>query len=155
MLKRTSIIAGLRFLLIGRVFAQSPAVVFGEVDGGAIEYCKSYNNEAANTSSTGPVGIWCYDASSVLIQYNQSYRNMTAGGDGGGFDLDGGTSNSYLQHNYSHDNHGSGYCLIEYSGAGAHTGNTVRHNISQNDASGIQIGGANAGSQIFCWGISN
>ena len=132
----------------GLSHSSGSGVVLGEVNGGAIEYCKSYKNGAANTSSAGPVGIWCYDSSSILIQYNESYSNTTAGGDGAGFDLDGGTSNSYLQHNYSHDNHGSGYCLFEYSGAGAHTGNTVRYNISENDSSGIEIWGANAGSLV-------
>jgi Right handed beta helix region len=104
LLKKISIIAGLHFLLIGRLFAQEPAVVQG--------------------------------------------ATRTAGGDGDGFDLDGGTSNSYLQHNYSHDNHGSGYCLFEYAGAAAHTGNTVRCNISENDSSGIEIWGANSGSVV-------
>jgi hypothetical protein len=134
--------------IAGLSHSSGSGVVLGEVNGGAIEYCQSYNNGAANTSSTGPVGIWCYDSSSILIQYNESYRNTTAGGDGEGFDLDGGTSNSYLQHNYSHDNHGSGYCLFEYSGAGAHTGNTVRYNISENDSSGIEIWGADSGSLV-------
>jgi hypothetical protein len=134
--------------IAGLSHSSGSGVVLGEVNGGAIEYCQSYNNGASNTSSTGPAGIWCYDSSSILVQYNESYRNTTAGGDGDGFDLDGGTSNSYLQHNYSHDNHGSGYCLFEYSGAGAHTGNTVRYNISENDSSGVEIWGADGGSLV-------
>jgi hypothetical protein len=134
--------------IAGLSHASGNGVVFGEVNCGTIEYCRSYNNGASNTSSTGPAGIWCYDSSSILIQYNESYGNRTAGGDGDGFDLDGGTSNSYLQHNYSHDNQGGGYCLFEYSGAAAHTGNTVRYNISENDSSGVQIWGADRASLV-------
>ena len=134
--------------IAGLSSASGSGVVFGEVNTGTIEYCRSYNNGASNTSSAGPVGIWCYDSTSILIQYNESYGNKTAGGDGDGFDLDGGTSNSYLQHNYSHDNQGSGYCLFEYSGAAAHTANTVRYNISENDSSGVKIWGANGASLV-------
>ena len=46
----------------------------------------------------------------VLLQYNESYANRCGTGsrDGGGFDLDGGVTNSLLQYNYSHDNNGAG-----------------------------------------------
>jgi Right handed beta helix region len=123
-------------------------VVFGEVNGATIEQCQAFHNGASNTSTSGPVGIWCYDSSYILIQYNESYGNLTSGGDGDGFDLDGGTTNSYLQYNYSHDNAGGGLCLFQYSGASAHSGNLVRYNLSQNDKNGISIWAANSSSPV-------
>ena len=135
----------------GRSGPGSPSgsgAIFGEVNGGTIEFCAAHNNGALNTSTSGPVGLWCYDSNSVLIQYNESYSNTTSEDDGDGFDLDGGTTNSYLQYNYSHDNKGGGLCLFQYAGASAHKGNIVRYNISQNDGSGVAVWGANSSSLV-------
>jgi hypothetical protein len=52
----------------------------------------------------------------------------------GGFDLDGGCTNSILQYNYSHDNGGPGYELRQYAGAPAMHDLTVRYSVSVNDA---------------------
>ena len=99
--------------------------------GGSIQYSIAHNN---GNNSDGTVGIWTFDSSNMLIQYNESYANKTTGThDGGGFDLDGGTTNSVMQYNYSHDNDGAGYLLGEYSGSSNTSGNTIRYNISQND----------------------
>jgi hypothetical protein len=115
--------------------------VVGDTDGGMIERSVAYNNGRLNTNHSGPVGIWAYNANNFVIQYNEAYGNRTAGGaDGGGFDLDGGTQNSVMQFNYSHDNDGPGFLLCEYSGARPNTGNTVRYNISQNDARRNSVG---------------
>jgi hypothetical protein len=83
----------------------------------------------------GPVGIWAYEADSVLIQYCISYKNKTSEGgkDGGGFDLDGGVSNSIIQYCLSYENEGSGYGLFQYSGASPWFNNMVRYCISEND----------------------
>ncbi|WP_133273227.1 T9SS type A sorting domain-containing protein [Hymenobacter radiodurans] len=54
--------------------------------------------------------------------------------DGGGFDLDGGCTNSVLQYNYSHDNDGPGYLIAQFPGASPLTDVTIRYNISVNDA---------------------
>jgi hypothetical protein len=124
----------------GQTNPAGSGVAFGEVDGGTIEHCLAYNNGAQNTSGSGPVGIWCYDSNNILIQYNESHNNLAGGGDGDGFDLDGGTTNSYLQYNYSHDNKGGGLCLFEYYGAVAHSNNIVRYNVSVNDGHGVWIG---------------
>jgi parallel beta helix pectate lyase-like protein len=79
------------------------------------------------------VGIWTHDADRVTIQYCVAHHNRSTAHDGGGFDLDGGVTNSVLQYNYSHDNFGSGYLICQYDGAPRFAGNVVRYNVSQDD----------------------
>jgi hypothetical protein len=119
-------------------------IVLGSVKGGLVEHCVAYHN---GTSGWGGVGIWTWNADNVVIQFNESYDNHTTNNsDGGGFDIDGGVTNSVMQYNYSHDNEGSGYGLFQFRGARAWGSNTVRYNISQNDARGNNAGG------ISMWG---
>jgi hypothetical protein len=109
-------------------------IVVSNVDGATIERSVAYNNGSLNTANGGPIGIWAWDANNVVIQHNESHHNRTASAtDGGGFDLDGGVTNSVMQYNYSHDNDGAGFLLAQFSGARPFSGNTVRYNISQND----------------------
>ncbi|HET6769637.1 MAG TPA: right-handed parallel beta-helix repeat-containing protein [Chitinophagaceae bacterium] len=113
-----------------------------------IEYCTATNNGwDMPRIGNGPVGIWAYEADSLIIQHCVSYRNKTAPGaaDGGGFDLDGGVTNSIIQYCLSYENEGAGYGIFEYNGAGKWKNNTVRYCISINDgrktehASGMYI----------------
>lgn len=104
------------------------------VDGAVIERNVAYNNGAENTSVPGPAGIWAVDSNNVTIQYNEAHHMRTKGGDGVGFDLDGGVTNSVMQFNYSHDNDGAGFLLSSYFGAAPHSNNILRYNISQNDS---------------------
>ncbi len=115
-------------------------IVLGSVNGGTIERCVAHDNGINNKPSEGPVGIWTYDATAVIIQLNESYRNRTGStGDGDGFDLDQNVTNSVLQYNYSHDNDGAGYLV--YAGIGKpNSGNVVRYNISQNDCRKLGYG---------------
>jgi hypothetical protein len=109
-------------------------IVLGDVDGATIERCVAYNNGANNNhSGGGPVGIWAWDSNRVTIQHNESYNNKTGTLDGGGFDLDGGVTNSIVQYNYSHNNAGAGYLLAQFAGARPFGNNVVRYNISEND----------------------
>lgn len=128
-------------------------IMVEEVDGGMIERCVAYNNGyLCNYPGGGPVGIWAHAANKVIIQYNESYNNRTGKSvDGGGFDFDGGVSNSLLQYNYSHGNDGAGYLLYVYKGA-PHTfrNNVMRYNISEDDGrkntySGIYVGNDGSG----------
>ena len=90
--------------------------------------------QGAATPSGGPVGIWVWDANNALIQNNESHHNRTGStADGGGFDFDGGVTNSVMQYNYSHDNAGPGYGVYQFRGE-ALNGFTVRYNVSANDA---------------------
>ena len=122
-------------------------IVLGGVDGGTIERSVAYGNGWRSTASEGPVGIWAYDSNRVVIQFNESYDNRTGGpADGGGFDLDSGTSNSILQYNYSHANDGAGFMLAHGRSDRLHAGNIVRYNVSQNDGRKNKYGG------IHLWG---
>ncbi|MEO7959948.1 MAG: right-handed parallel beta-helix repeat-containing protein, partial [Ginsengibacter sp.] len=111
-------------------------IVVGGVKNATVEYCSVYNNGALHTNANGgPVGIWAYESSNVIFQYNESHHNKTGNSkDGGGFDLDGGCINSIIQYNYSHDNYGAGYLVAQYSGAPVSKNNIIRYNISENDA---------------------
>lgn len=108
-------------------------IVLGDVNGATIERSVAYNNGANNNAGVGPVGIWAWDSNRVTIQYNESYNNKTSTADGGGFDLDGGVTNSVMQYNYSHNNAGPGYLLAQFDGARPFSNNVVRYNISEND----------------------
>jgi hypothetical protein len=110
-------------------------IVIGDTDGALIERNVAYRNGAKNNhTGGGPVGIWAWDSNDVTIQLNESHGNRSATLDGGGFDLDGGVTNSVMQYNYSHDNDGPGYLVAQFTGARAMKGLTIRYNISQNDA---------------------
>ena len=54
----------------------------------------------------GPVGIWGYESDRLTIQYCFSHDNKTSpeGLDGGGFDFDGGITNSLMQYNLAMNN---------------------------------------------------
>jgi hypothetical protein len=110
-------------------------IVLGNVDDGAIQDSVAHDNGGANRASEGPVGIWAYDSSRVVIERNESYANRTgSSADGGGFDLDQNVTDSVVQYNYSHDNAGPGYLLAHRYDTDGHRGNIVRYNISQDDA---------------------
>lgn len=111
-------------------------IVVGNTDGALIEYNTVYNNGKDSFHNNGPVGIFAYDANDITIQFNESYGNKTGRfTDGGGFDLDGGTTNSLVQYNYSHDNDGAGFMAYGYADGYVSTwsNNTFRYNISYND----------------------
>jgi len=117
-----------------------------------IEYSVATNNgwDMPRTGN-GPVGIWAYEADSVVIQHCISYRNKTSpgGGDGGGFDLDGGTTHSLIQYCLSFENQGSGFGIFQYAGASNWHDNTIRFNISVNDGNISP-----AGASVFIWNSS-
>ncbi|HUZ57661.1 MAG TPA: right-handed parallel beta-helix repeat-containing protein [Hanamia sp.] len=111
-------------------------IVVGHCTDVVIDHCSATNNGwDMPRIGNGPVGIWCYEADSVIIQHCISYRNKTSvgGADGGGFDLDGGVTNSVIQYCLSYENQGSGYCIFQYWGASPWYNNVIRFNISEND----------------------
>ena len=147
--------------IAGQTDPTGNGIVLGSVSNATIERSVAHHNGANNTSVTGPAGIWAYDATDVKIQHNESYANKTdyaanggTGGDGDGFDLDQNVSNSVLQYNYSHGNDGAGFLLYSNQANDAHHGNTVRYNISENDArknnySAILAGGVISGDEVY------
>jgi hypothetical protein len=116
-------------------------IVLSDVDGVLIERNVAYENGAQNTHVGGPVGIWVWDVNAAVIQHNESHHNRTnSTADGGGFDFDGGVTNSVMQYNYSHDNEGAGYGIYQFQGARPFHHNVVRYNVSANDARKGQYG---------------
>lgn len=121
-------------------------IIVSKTEVALVEYCESrYNGWDQVWTGNGPVGIWTHDADRVTIQYCVSHHNRSTASDGGGFDFDGGVTNSILQYNYSHDNYGSGYLICQYDGAPRFANNIVRFNVSQDDG----LFDHNAG--IFVW----
>ena len=113
-------------------------ILASSVRGGVIEYCEAFNNGwDMPWTGNGPVGIWIWDCTDFIIQHCISHDNKTnpLAGDGGGFDLDGGVSNSVIQYCFSYNNQGAGFGLFEFGAAKPWENNTVRYNISQNDGS--------------------
>jgi hypothetical protein len=121
-------------------------IIVSKVEVALVEYCESrYNGWDQPWTGNGPVGIWTHNADRVTIQYSIAHHNRSTAADGGGFDFDGGVTNSVLQYNYSHDNYGAGYLICQYDGAPRFANNTVRYNVSQDDG----LFDHNAG--IFVW----
>ncbi len=119
-------------------------LLVANTNGALIERSVAHHN---GQTQTGRVGIWAYDSQYITIQHNESYAQKTTGTtDGGGFDLDGGVTNSVVQYNYSHDNDGAGYLLAQYKAPlGELSNNVIRFNISEND------GKKNSYGAIMTW----
>jgi hypothetical protein len=126
-------------------------IVLGSVRGGVVEDSTAHDNGAASTAQQGPIGIWVYDSTRIVMQRNVAFDNRTQFADGGGFGLDQNTSDSSLQYNLSYGNDGGGYLLFTNQPNGFHRGNVVRFNISSEDArnganyGGFMVGGGFAG----------
>ncbi|MFI5161659.1 MAG: right-handed parallel beta-helix repeat-containing protein [Sphingobacteriales bacterium] len=128
-------------------------IVVGDCRKVLIDHCTATNNGwDMPRIGNGPVGIWAYEADSVIIQHCLSYKNKTSkgGADGGGFDLDGGVTNSVVQYNVSYSNWGSGYCIFQYWGASPWHDNIFRYNISENDGT---VSDSQAG--LYVWNSSD
>jgi hypothetical protein len=131
-------------------------IQLSSINGGVMEFCTAYNNGANNTAASGPIGLWFWQANNVIIQFCESYNNQSNGGDGGGFDLDGGVTNSFMQYNYSHGNKGAGFGIYQYATPLPFSNNVVRYNISQNDiGGGITLWGQDASSVVTNTAIYN
>lgn len=123
-------------------------ILMGGIVNGLIEYCEAMDNGwDMPRDGNGPVGIWAYMCDSLVIQCCYSHHNKTSlnGKDGGGFDFDGGMSNSVMQYNLSAFNEGTGYGIFQYNGAKEWSNNILRYNISYND------GSKNSKAGILVW----
>ncbi len=121
-------------------------IVVGGVKRGTIEFCEAVNNGwDMPRQGNGPVGIWAWNSDQVVIQRCIAHHNKSPGLDGGGFDFDGGMTNSIMQYNLSYCNAGAGYGLFQYVGANTWKDNVVRYNISVDD------GYKNSQSGIHVW----
>lgn len=120
-------------------------IVLVDVDGGRIVGSRAWDNGWRNDHPSGPIGIWAWDSNRIVIQSNEAWGNRLGTRDGGGFDLDGGATNSVLRRNTSHDNVGSGFLVYHFAGARPTRDNLVLDNVSVNDGrtngGGLVVGG--------------
>lgn len=122
-------------------------ILASSVSGGVIEFCEaSENGWDMPWKGNGPVGIWIWDCTRCTIRYCISHHNKTAPGaaDGGGFDLDGGVSNSTITCCLSYWNQGAGIGLFEFGAGKAWRNNTIQNNLSIND-------GTNGPGSLAIW----
>ncbi|MEU3822234.1 right-handed parallel beta-helix repeat-containing protein [Streptomyces sp. NPDC030392] len=111
-------------------------IVLSSVDRAAVTRSSAHDNgdRASARATEGPIGIWAFDATRVLLQQNASYRNHAGTRvDGAGFGFDANVSRSVIQYNLSFGNDGPGYQTYTGERNGAHTGNVFRFNISSDD----------------------
>jgi hypothetical protein len=78
-----------------------------------------------------PVGLWWWTSENMVGQLNESYDNHSPSVDGGGYDIDYGSTNSTMQYNYGHDN--GAYCVSVFGYQGPTTTNIVRYNVCAGD----------------------
>ena len=118
-------------------------ILLASVKNGLVERCEAcYNGWDMPRAGNGPVGIWTWNSDSVVIQHCLSHHNKSPDMDGGGFDFDGGVTNSVLQYNFSHHNSGAGYLVCQFAGAERELAdNTLRFNISLDDGLGCHFAG--------------
>ena len=119
-------------------------IVMSGTLGGLIENCYSHNNGGGGgrPSGGGPVAIWTYDTANVTIRNCLAHDQKTVAGavDGGGFDLDGGSTGCVIEYCYSYDNDGPGYLIAEYPSAPPLRDNVIRYNVSYNDGQANGMG---------------
>ena len=84
------------------------------------------------TGST-PGALWVWNSINVEMSWNESYKNTSWGGDGGGMDIDYLNRNVTVEYNYIHDN--KGYCISVF-GAGKQVTykSIIRFNVCANNA---------------------
>jgi hypothetical protein len=120
-------------------------IVLGSVSRATVRGSTAHDNgdRSAVYAPEGPVGIWAYNATDVLIEHNTAYHNRTGSLlDGAGFGLDNNVSNSTLQYNLAYHNDGPGYYAFTQTPSGRYTGDSIRYNISAQDGRKLPAHGA-------------
>jgi hypothetical protein len=104
---------------------------------GVVERCLATRTGlGVHESDHSPVAIWLCGNERCTIRFCEAWDNRDGGRgkDGGGFDIDGASTDCVLEHNYSHDNEGAGYLLCTFDRRGYPTkGSVCRYNLSVND----------------------
>ncbi|MFD5098585.1 right-handed parallel beta-helix repeat-containing protein [Streptomyces albidochromogenes] len=120
-------------------------IILGGVRDATVRDSSAHDNgtRAAAAAPAGPVGIWAYDATEVLLEHNTSFRNHTGNAvDGAGFGLDSNVSSSTIQYNLAFQNDGPGYYAYASKKNGAHRDNTIRYNIATDNGRKLPVNGA-------------
>lgn len=111
-------------------------IVLSGVENFLIDSCEAYENgKDCRSNGGGPVGIWVWHCRKGVIQNSVSHHNHagTCLHDGGGFDIDGGSSYCTIRNCISYDNEGAGYLVCEFGSVLPFTNNLVINNRSRND----------------------
>ncbi|MFF9622374.1 right-handed parallel beta-helix repeat-containing protein [Streptomyces griseosporeus] len=111
-------------------------IILGSVQRARVERSSAHDNgtRASKTSLEGPVGIWTYDSTQVLIEGNASYRNHSGNKiDGGGIGLDSNVSRTLVQYNLAFGNDGPGFHAYSSKTNTAHHDNVFRFNVSSSN----------------------
>lgn len=114
-------------------------IVLSAVDGAVISHSRASFNGAGNGHlGGGPVGIWFWDTNNGTISHCVSFSNSNGhpphtSNDGGGFDLDGGTTNSLIQYSFSFNNSGPGFLVCSFGGPRPVANNTIQYSVSLGD----------------------
>ena len=106
-------------------------IVLGGINYGLIQHSKA--SRSGQLHNKGVVGIWVWNSKNITIQYCVADSTRTDGGDGGGFDIDGGTENCIIQYCYAYYNDGPGFMHCDYPKSRATRNNTIRYNITEAD----------------------
>jgi hypothetical protein len=132
-------------------------VISGFRRGLIIQYCAAYENGALCDSTGkedgGPVDIWACNCDEGVIQYNISHHNHSNNSaDGGGFDLDGGTTNSVMRYNLSYHNDGYGFQLCDFF-EGETAYNRIYNNLSWYDCQRYDFGSLSVSGKVVASSI--
>jgi len=118
-------------------------IVLAAVNGALVEFNLAYSCGYNETSGGGgPLGMWCWETENVVFQFNEVHHQQTMSGDGGGFDLDGGTSFGTVQYCYSHDNFG-GDLLMQFGRSRPAHDYLYRYNVNANQGQNNDMGAIN------------
>ncbi|HTN16750.1 MAG TPA: hypothetical protein VL092_03650, partial [Chitinophagaceae bacterium] len=106
-------------------------LVLGGVNGALVERVKA--SRTGQLHNKGIVGIWTWNAKDIIFRHCVADSTRTDGGDGGGFDIDGGTENCVIQYCYAFFNDGPGFMHCDYPKSRPTRNNVIRYNISESD----------------------
>lgn len=91
------------------------------------------SGECPDCTGSTPGALWVWNSINVEMSWNESYKNASWGGDGGGMDIDYLNRNVTVEYNYIHDN--KGYCVSVFGAGKQVTYNSIiRFNVCANNA---------------------